>query len=662
MGCKGRLDPREVLRRIIKNIIQRNLRLLDNQVRLLRTYDLAVWESLSQGFIRANKFVKLSRKIFKDDKFEAEAREIIQSLFDRALRILRKGKNPDHRARALGKLIRTGILMNFSDINMLLDQATESLEEIESKLDRVKTASYLLFEVGRAINMMSKEEKANSEFKEFMPQLEKFAQSVYEKIITCISMMDKPEERAKALAYLAEGIRDLSIVVKRENNKVEWLDVHEAELAAQESLKEAESVNDFYVRGVIKSYVAYLYYTLSLDLRDKAEVLYEEAVELAIKNSSKNEKDASDLLGQIAFTKALTGQEGESETLFQEACIIALRCPDPDNILTALKIADLAGKSRMIRTAGELLDQYIIPAIRSIKDEIKRAALMAVAADAAAWVDMGWGARLAVSAAEDLWMYSPEDLKDGKDLYLLALGAVKAAFADADSAWRILDFILSILRSDLVRLPFFIDYISLEWFGKAYRELKTIPSFLSVFKKELREYLNDLRKVLDKATLSIVLADLAYGIGDSDKKYVIKLLDEAIKNAAETNMESKVFGKVIKAAYTANLSLVESYMNEVLKRAEQLNDFDETISYLLDVLEELIDVDFARKFAKIIVDIVSEASVKVKSSKIVNRFIRLLKKIDVAWANEIQDLIREQRGFIDKSNRAYSGVRRREDY
>jgi len=663
MGCKGRLDPREVLRRIIKNIIQRNLRLLNNQVKLLRTYDLAVWESLSQGFIRASKFVKLSKKIIDDSKFEAEAREIISSLFDRAIKILEKGRNPDHKARALGKAIRTAVLIGMSDIKSLISHAIKSLNEIDSELDRARTASYLLFEVGRTINMLSKEERARREVISLMEHLERFAQNIYEKIITCITILDNPESRAKALAYLAEGIRDLSIIVRREDNKVEWLDVHEAELVAKESLREAESINDFYVRGIIKSYVAYLYYTLSLDLRDTAEKLYDEAVALAIKSVSKNGREAADLLGQIAFTKALIGQEGESETLFQEACVIALKCPNIENILTALRIADLAGKSRMLRTAGELLDQYIIPSIRSIKDGIKRAALMAVAADVAAWIDMSWGARLAINAAEEVWMYSPEDLKDGEEMYLLALGASKAAFADPDSAWRILDFVLSILRSDLARLSFFTDYISLEWFGKAYRELKVIPAFWSIFRKELKAYLNELRKTLSREKFSMALIDLAYGIGESDKKYVIELLDRAVKSALGKELESKILGRAIKAAQSANVSLSDNYINEMLKRAEQLNDFDETMNYLLDALEELIETDSARKLAKIIVDIVSEADPRVKSvSKSIHRFIKLLRRIDVAWANEIKDLIKEERGFIDKGGKTYRETRTRRDY
>ncbi len=663
MGCKGRLDLREVLRRIIKNIIQRNLRLLDNQVRALKTYDLAVWEALSQGFLRAYKFVKISKKIIETDKeFEKQARDIISTLFERALKVMEKGKNPQHKTRALAKMIRTAVLIDMRDIKDIVRQTRKTLEEIEDDLDRIKTASYVLFEIGRAFNALNKKESANVDLNEIREQLEKFVQEIYNKTITWISVLDSPESRAKALAFLAEGIRDLSITVKREDNKVEWLDVHEAEIAAQESLREVESISDFYARGIIKSYVAYLYSTLSMDLRDTAEKLYEEAIEIALKNAVKDENKAADLLGQIAFTKALIGQENEAETLFQEACILSLKCPDIDNILTSLKIADLAGKSRMLRTASEVLDQYIIPTIRSLKDGIKRAGLIAIASDVAAWIDIGWGARLAMNAAEEIWMYSPEDVKDGEQIYLLSLGATKAAFSDPDAAWRIFDYVLSILRSDVARLSFFTDYISLEWFGKSYEELKSIPAFHSVFKKELKRYLSDLKRIIPREKFSLALLDLAYGIGTSDKKYVVELIERAIKNDLRTNIESMIFGRAIKVASAVSTSLLDNYLSEALKRAEQSGDFESTMNYLITVLEQVIETNLSRKLAKIIIDIISEAEPRtITLSNSIKRFIEILKKIDMAWANEIQDLIKEERIALDKRSNVFRSIRNKKD-
>jgi len=655
MGCKNSIDPREVLRRIIRNIIQRNLRILENQVKLLKTYDLAVWEGVARGFIRAISFIKLGKRVLRNSRFEDEMNEMLLNMYRRALNVAYKGKNPSHRAKALAKIARAGIHVGYSKVYNILDEAVKNLEAITDDVERIKVASYVLFEISRILSGVQRDRKMLKVSDETLGKIEEIAQSVYKRAISWISVLNSPAEKARCLAYLAEGIRDLSIVVKTDKYETKWLDVQEAEVLAKESLQEAELIDDPYSKGIVKTYVAYLYSTLSMDLRDSAERLYEDATEIALKLSKKDEKQAGELLGEIAFTKALIGLEDEAEALFHEACIIALQCPYVQNVLTALKIAELAGKGRLARILGELLEDYILPTIRSIREELSQIALIAIASDVAAWVDLGWGARLAMNAAEDLWMHMPEDIQNGEQIYLIALAAQKSAFAEPEAAWRIFDFLVSSLRSESWQLPLFVTHVSLEWIGKAYAVLKEIPAFYDIFKRELRIYLEELQKNTHRDIFVIGLIDLASGIGSSDKEFAIKLIERAMRLSQGRKIESVALGRIIKAAAKINDGLSEVYINEATKRAESLQEFEDIINYLTKILKELIPSEQSKKIAKIIVDIITEASTRdVVVSKSVKKFLKLLRRVDAAWANEIEELIKEEKRLPECGERRSS--------
>jgi len=644
MKCKRRVDPREVLRRIIKNTIQKNLQVIDGQLKSLGTYDAILWENVANGFIRAVRFMKIGSRILEDEKFTDEMNSILLSLYTKSLNSVYRSRNPPHKARALFKIARAGAYVGYEKLDKLLEDGLRIVDSIDDLVNKTKTISYMLFEIGKMISTIKKRKDLTRD--KILERIESIAQEAFKKAISWIEIIETVQERAKALSYLAEGIRDLSIVVKTDTYGMKWLDTHEAEALANKSLEESIFVEDEFSRGLIKTYVAYLYYTLSIELREKAENLFDDAIEIALKLLRENPKKAGEMLGEIAFTKALLGMEEEAEALFQEACIITLKCPEIDNILTALKIAELAGKGRLLRTVSELLGDYILQIIRELDDEISMIALQAIAADIAIWVDFGWGARLAINAAEELWAYEPYDISNGKQIYLLALGAQKSAFAEPEAAWRIFEFIISGLKNSAWDDIFFVRNISLEWLGRAYSALKEIPIFYEVLEEELLKYLSRLSRILHKEVFAIELTNLATGIGRSNRKLSVSFIEKAIQLAKNTSAETSVFGKAIQVLEKLDENLYENYINEIIKRAELKASLEETIDYLNGIIKGLKSMHSKTKIAKVIVDIITEASASdIVDSPAVKRFLKTLRRIDKSWANEIEELVDEVRRY-----------------
>jgi len=72
-------------------------------------------------------------------------------------------------------------------------------------------------------------------------------------------------------------------------------------------------------------------------------------------------------------------------------------------------------------------------------------------------------------------------------------------------------------------------------------------------------------------------------------------------------------------------------------------------------LKELIPSEQSKKIAKIIVDIITEASTRdVVVSKSVKKFLKLLRRVDAAWANEIEELIKEEKRLPECGERRSS--------
>lgn len=648
MRCKSTIDPRKVLQRIIKNMITRNIRTIETQLALLETYDIALWESIARGFIRAVNFAKLGAKMLNDDNFLDETIEYLIGYYRKILNLAMRSKNLTHKSKTLSKMGRAGIFIGYENVPKIFEEAYRAFIDVRDIEEKIKTGSYLLFETGKVISFLRNKRKSEENCNdEILRKIEDVAQKSFKIVISYVELLQDHAKKAKALSYISEGIRELSIIVKENKYETTWLDVHKAEIIASESLKNADLVNSTFLEGIIKTYVAYIYYTLSSDTRSKAETLYDDAIELALKLARENTKRAGELLGEIAFTKALTGDNEEAEILFHEACLLALKCPRPSNILSAIKIAELAGKSRLTRIAAELLEDYIIPAIKSLKESLAQVALLGIVSDVAAWVDLGWGARIALNAAEELWLHSPDDLRKGMEIYLLALAAQKSALPNPDAAWRILNFLISGLKRESWRLPMFLYNISLKWLGRAYVTLMEIPSFFRIFKKELDNYIRALKENVDDELYYKALLEIAEGVGSADKELSISLVDESIKGAVGTSIEAKIYGMAIKVAGLISDNLVESYLSDIVKKAEELGSLEESINYLISILREAIPSNSAVKIAKIIVDMLTDIEARKKISKpILIRFVRILRKINSSWAEEIDAMFMEERRYM----------------
>ena len=646
MKCKKKINLRDLLQRIIRQLIQRNLNIIEDQLNQLGTYDIAIWEGLTRGFVRSMNLIRLGTKLLKKNSFAQQAQRVLLRYFEKCLEIADRGENPNQKARALAKLARAGIFLPYPGVGDIFRKATDEIYNISDILDRIRAGSYILFEISRIYYFRERKKDEIVIGDDDLKIIENLGRRIYEEILTWIDLIPDVAEKAKSLVILSESIRDFTTIVSSNEKRVQWIDTNEAEILANESLKASEILDDPYEKGIIKAYVGYLYGSLAPDLRESSQMLINQALEIAFSLARENLKLAGKLLGEIAYIKALMGNEDEAEVLFNEACLLTLKCPEIENVLVALNIAELSGKARLVRVTGELLEDYILPIIHSINDDVRHIALKAIASDVAAWVDSGWGARLAESASEEIWSLDPLDVFDGEQVYLLALGAAKSAFASPSASWRILDFIISGLRSDLWANTLFIKAITFEWFGKALGALKDIPYLYNTLRDEFIAYFTKIKTSSNQRFIPVALAEFASGLANADVTLSQTLLEEAIKGAQGTNLETYVFAKAIMIAEKISSALNEHYLSEILKVAENKLSLDETVDYLNDILRTLIKSRSRskRKIAKFIVDIITDSKEsEITNSKAVKRFIKILRKIDSSWANEIDAMVREVR-------------------
>ncbi|MHA1616237.1 MAG: hypothetical protein ACTSX9_02905 [Candidatus Njordarchaeales archaeon] len=642
-NCKARFNPREHIQRIIRFLISRNREVIEEQLSYLGTYDPAVWESITRGFQKVINFSRLASQILEDETVIDWAQETLLRIFRSLSSIVRKAQNPVHEIRGLAKLARGAILIIPQETILLLSEAVKKLESIEDLEERVRSASYLLFEIGYMLKKRGSVFSPEKIPHTYISQLEKIAKEIAEKALNWVSYISSPTVRARTLAFLSEGMRNLNIVIQQGEYGVKWLDTNEAEAMASLALKEAENVDEEYEKAMIKVYVGYLFASLSYDLASRGEELFNDALKIALELIRKDPRKAGRIIGEIGYCKAFLGDDDTAETLFEEGVATSLKCPDWEGILTALNIAESAARARMYRVAAELLEDHILQLIDNLKDRIEAAALKGVAADIIAWIDSNWAARLAQNGAEELWTFHPLSISKGEHLYLIGLASAKSAFAEPDASWRYLDFLLTLLREDVWLDREFVESISPFWLGKAYSALVPIPRLLRVFKKALLETLSSMENSYGEEVLAKILIEVARGIGRSDTKFAKELLDRGIMLSLDKPSEPTLLGKALRVAEEIDSPLTEVLLNEIQRRAEMREFPSDVIDYLTKAIESARTSKGATKLAQASVDIIYEVNPQKISPEKLKRFLRVLKLIDPSWASEVALMIEEER-------------------
>ncbi|MHA1589223.1 MAG: hypothetical protein ACTSVA_01280 [Candidatus Njordarchaeales archaeon] len=640
--CRARLNPREHIQRIIKYMIIRNQDTIKDHLNYLGTYDPAVWESIARGFQKVINFARLSSQILQDESVIDWTQEILLRRFRELKALVELSVNPIHKIRGLAKLARGVLFLAPKEAIDLLSSAAEGLNNIGDLEERIRSASYLLFEIGYMLrkkdSVFSKERIPTT----YVAELEKIARKIAERSFQWISYITSPVIRARALAFLSEGMRNLSLVIQQGEYGVKWIDTSEAEAMASLALKEIEATENIFEKALVKVYVGYLFATLSYDLADTAERLFDDALRIALELIRDDARKAGRILGEIAYCKVFLGDEDSAESLFEEGVATSLKCPDWRGVTTSLYITELAARARLYRIAAELLEDHILPIINNQEDRIKAAALKGVAADIAAWIDTGWAARLAQNGAEELWTHPPSVIFEGEQVYLIGLAAAKSAFADPDASWRFMDYLVTLLRDDNW-IEDSIEYVSPYWWGRAYSALIDMPKLANYFKRILLETLYVLEDMLNEEEFAKILIEVAHGIGKGNVELARELIEKGIRLALDKPSEPILLGKALKALEEFAISLSDSLLNEIQKRAESKESPTEILDYLTKAIKASRPSKGSLKLAQTSVDILSETPPNKIPIEKIRAFLKVLKTLDPSWASEVSSMIEETR-------------------
>ena len=623
----------KTLRKLTEDMIDENLGEINAQLNILGTYDVAIWENTANGFMRINRLLSLLKKTELSQNVLSGIERSVDSRLESAMDLVFSSKNPYHVTLALSSMLFPAYELSYEKFESSLEEAVKIIDEIPENDRKIRGISRILSAISRIFYEKRKEKAWRDDF------LQSIAGELSKKAFELLNAEKDELKRTALLISFADAIKSMGITVKKDDLKVIWIDADKAENLAFEALERVKNLDKFSA-SLIKARIAYLLRSLSIDLASKANELFDEAITTAIELSMSDPIKAGHILGEVAFYKAVFGEEDEAEVFFEQSIVAVLSGRGINQIIDALIILEKAGRAKLGQKVISMLEDYVLPKINAIKDPFIRIGLKAYAADVASWASFNYGERLLEQAISELFYYEPVDVKSSVQIYYLALGTGRAAFTSAEKSIYLLEFIIDFL-SLLRDFPsVYVPKQDFYWIGKALASLKDVPEFYDKMFSAISDVLRSALEILSDALFIDILLDLAIGFRNRDVEVVSRFMNFFFKNIDFISRKPKLIAKLSKYAKIVGEEYYQGVIRAAQEHLEMLDNPKEIVFYLHKFFDNA-DSETAEELLRYSLDLFMEMENEVRSveKSIITSFIERAKEINPKIAEGLEEIM-----------------------
>ncbi len=623
----------KTLRKLTEDMIDENLGEINAQLNMLGTYDVAIWESTAHGFIRINKILSLLKKTELSQNVINGIERSVTNRLESAMDLIFLSRNPYHVTLAFSSMLFPAYELSYEKFESSLEEIIKIIDEIPENDRKVRAISRILGAISRIFYEKRKERAWKDDF------LQSIAEELSKKAFQLLDAEKDELKRTALLISFADAIKNMGITVKKDDLKVTWIDADKAENLAFEALERVKNLDKFSA-SLIKARIAYLLRSLSIDLASKANELFDEAITTAIELSAKDPVKTGHILGEVAFYKAVLGDEDEAEVFFEQSIIAVLSGRGISQIIDALIILEKAGRAKLGQKVISMLEDYILPRINAIRDPFIRIGLKAYAADVASWVSFDYGERLLEQTISELFYYEPVDVKSSIQIYYLALGTGRAAFTSAEKSIYLLEFIIDYL-SLLRDFPsVYVPKQDFYWIGKALASLRDVPEYYDRMFSAISDVLRSALEVLSDTLFIDILLDLAIGFRNKDAEVVNRFMSFFFKNIDSISKKPKLIAKLSRYAKLIGEEYYQGVVRAIQEHIERMNNPKEIIFYLHKFFDNA-DSETAEELLRYSLDLFMEMEDEVRSMErsVVTSFIERAREINPKIAEGLEEIM-----------------------